>query len=104
MVGWVGTTLPVELPVAAGAAPAAQPAENSFWQAMGLGQVTPSKAPGTAAASSQLPAKLQDVKVVIGNKKMMGEEGVSISQAVDDYMREMEVSSAPGEKKPVHSP
>ena len=61
---------------------------------MGLGQVTPSKVPGTAAASRQL----QDVKVVIGNKKMMSEEGVSISQAVDDYMREMEVSSAPGRK------
>ncbi|KAK9810274.1 hypothetical protein WJX72_007760 [[Myrmecia] bisecta] len=31
-----------------------------------------------------------DVKVVVGNKKMMAEEGVSVSKPVDDYMREME--------------
>ena len=99
MVGWVGTTLPVELPVAAGAAPAGQPAETSFWQAMGLGQVTPGKATGGPAAAS---SQLQDVKVVIGNKKMMGEEGVSISQAIDDYMREMEVSPGP-DRQPAHN-
>lgn len=32
------------------------------------------------------------VKVVVGNKKMMAQEAIVVSQAVDDYMREMEVS------------
>ena len=31
------------------------------------------------------------VKVGVGNKKMMAQENVVVSQAVDDYMREMEV-------------
>ena len=32
------------------------------------------------------------VKVAVGNKKMMAQEAIVVSQAVDDYMREMEVS------------
>ena len=35
------------------------------------------------------------VKVVVGNKKMMAQEGIVVSQAVDDYMREMEVIFPP---------
>lgn len=33
----------------------------------------------------------QDVKVVLGNKQMMADEGISISKTVDEYMRDMEV-------------
>jgi hypothetical protein len=33
----------------------------------------------------------QDAKVVLGNKQMMADEGIPISKAVDDYMRDMEV-------------
>jgi hypothetical protein len=40
----------------------------------------------------KLPAAAQDVKVVLGNKQMMLEEGIPISKPVDDYMRDMEVS------------
>lgn len=58
------------------------PPESGFWQLLGHGQ---------ADASQAGDGKAQDTKVVVGNKKIMGEEGVSISQAVDDYMREMEV-------------
>ncbi len=36
---------------------------------------------------------LQDVKVVVGNKAMMLDEGVGVGKAVDDYMRDMEVLS-----------
>ncbi|KAK9916964.1 hypothetical protein WJX75_009286 [Coccomyxa subellipsoidea] len=32
----------------------------------------------------------QDAKVVLGNKQMMADEGIPISKAVDDYMRDME--------------
>ena len=32
------------------------------------------------------------MKVVLGNKQMMADEGIAISKAVDDYMRDMEVS------------
>ena len=31
------------------------------------------------------------VKVTVGNKKMLAQEGIPVSQAADDYMREMEV-------------
>ncbi len=33
----------------------------------------------------------RDVKVILGNKQMMADEGIPISKAVDDYMRDMEV-------------
>ncbi|BDA40669.1 probable copper-transporting ATPase HMA5 [Coccomyxa sp. Obi] len=32
----------------------------------------------------------QDAKVVLGNKQMMADEGIPITKAVDDYMRDME--------------
>lgn len=32
------------------------------------------------------------MKVVLGNKQMMADEGIAVSKAVDDYMRDMEVS------------
>ncbi|EIE26688.1 heavy metal P-type ATPase [Coccomyxa subellipsoidea C-169] len=32
----------------------------------------------------------RDVKVILGNKQMMADEGIPISKAVDDYMRDME--------------
>ena len=34
-------------------------------------------------------------KVVVGNKQMMAQESIHITQTVDDYMREKEVSFAP---------
>ena len=34
-------------------------------------------------------------KVVVGNKQMMVQESIHITQTVDDYMREKEVSAAP---------
>jgi len=40
------------------------------------------------------PASGRDVKVVLGNKQMMADEGIAISKGVDDYMRDMEVSEA----------
>ena len=36
----------------------------------------------------------QDAKVVLGNKQMMADEGIPITKAVDDYMRDMEVRHA----------
>jgi hypothetical protein len=33
----------------------------------------------------------QDVKVVLGNKQMMADEGITVSKPVDEYMRDMEV-------------
>ena len=32
-----------------------------------------------------------DVKVVLGNKHMMADNGIAVSKAVDEYMRDMEV-------------
>ncbi len=36
----------------------------------------------------------QDAKVVLGNKQMMADEGIPITKAVDEYMRDMEVRHA----------
>lgn len=47
---------------------------------------------GDDSAAKQ-PGRGRDVKVLAGNKTLMAEEGVGISQAVDDYMREMEVGN-----------
>ena len=52
--------------------------------------------PGQQHMRAVSPSKRKQkalVKVVIGNKKMMAQEAITVSQAVDDYMREMEVSS-----------
>ena len=43
------------------------------------------------AVSPSKRKQRQLVKVVVGNKKMMAQEAIAVSQAVDDYMREMEV-------------
>ena len=54
--------------------------------------------PSQQAARAVSPSKRKQpepvVKVVVGNKKMMAQEDIPVSQAVDDYMREMEVSHA----------
>ncbi|KAL0031786.1 hypothetical protein WJX79_007431 [Trebouxia sp. C0005] len=42
------------------------------------------------AVSPSKRKQRQLVKVVVGNKKMMAQEAIAVSQAVDDYMREME--------------
>ena len=56
------------------------------------------RAAGRAEPCQGIPRKgpwlQQDVKVVLGNKQMMADEGVAISKAVDDYMRDMEVGSS----------
>lgn len=48
--------------------------------------------PGQQARSVSPSKRKQKalVKVTVGNKKMMAQEGISVSQTVDDYMREME--------------
>lgn len=54
--------------------------------------------PGQQQIRAVSPSKRKQralVKVVVGNKKMMAQEGIVVSQAVDDYMREMEVIFAP---------
>lgn len=38
------------------------------------------------------PGSSKDVKVVLGNKQMMADEGIPVTKPVDDYMRDMEVS------------
>ena len=43
-------------------------------------------------ASPSLMATPREVKVVLGNKAIMGDEGIPIAKPVDDYMRDMEVS------------
>ena len=43
-----------------------------------------------------------EVQVVVGNKRMMAEHDVAVSRAVDDYMRDMEVSQPVGQ--PVSQP
>ncbi len=53
--------------------------------------------PGQQSGRAVSPSKRKQkalVKVVVGNKKMMAQEAILVSQAVDDYMREMEVSFA----------
>lgn len=49
--------------------------------------------PGQQARSVSPTKRKQQalVKVTVGNKKMMAQEGIPVSQTVDDYMREMEV-------------
>ena len=50
--------------------------------------------PGQQARSVSPTKRKQKalVKVTVGNKKMMAQGGISVSQTVDDYMREMEVT------------
>ena len=50
--------------------------------------------PGQQARSVSPTKRKQKalIKVTVGNKKMMAQEGISVSQTVDDYMREMEVT------------
>ena len=45
----------------------------------------------TPAVLAKSDAAPKEGKVVIGNKRIMAEEGIPIGQPVDDYMREMEV-------------
>ena len=54
------------------------------------GEKSPAK-----ASPAKGPGSSRDVKVVLGNKQMMADEGVAISKAVDDYMRDMEVGPSP---------
>jgi hypothetical protein len=61
------------------------------------GSVPPSaerETPAEVARRRSLGSSPTQVKVVVGNKKMMAQEDVIVSPAVDDYMREMEVRSA----------
>lgn len=80
MLGWVETRIPQE-----NAALAAKTGKSDLWNSFGLGQVS-----GTAKGNP--PSTLHDIKVVVGNKVMMAEEGISISKSTDEYMRDMEVS------------
>ena len=61
-----------------------------------VGWTASSEPAGKKSSAKASPAKAagadRDVKVVLGNKQMMADEGVAISKAVDDYMRDMEVS------------
>ena len=63
-----------------------------------MGWAAASEQPGEQSPAKASPAKgpgsSRDVKVVLGNKQMMADEGVPISKAVDDYMRDMEVGSS----------
>ena len=63
-----------------------------------VGWAASSEPAGKKSPAKALPAKAagagQDVKVVLGNKQMMADEGIAISKAVDDYMRDMEVRRA----------
>lgn len=52
----------------------------------------PGQQPQARAVSPSKRKQRALVKVVVGNKKMMAQEAIVVSQAVDDYMREMEVS------------
>lgn len=47
---------------------------------------------GLPASPSKRSKRPSLAKVVVGNKQMMAQEGIHISQTVDDYMREKEVS------------
>ena len=65
----------------------ASKAQNgSLWSSGGSSQV-----PGRALGSGESP--MHDVKIVVGNKALMGEEGITISKSVDEYMRDMEVKT-----------
>ena len=63
-----------------------------------VGWASSSEAPArkspAKAFSPNGTASARDVKVVLGNKQMMADEGIAISKGVDDYMRDMEVSEA----------
>lgn len=50
----------------------------------------PGQQPQPRAVSPSKRKQRALVKVVVGNKKMMAQEAIVVSQAVDDYMREME--------------
>ena len=60
--------------------------DGQQWHASGAASSDAS--PGSPTRRSQ---KARQVRVTMGNKQMMRGEDVAISQAVDDYMREMEV-------------
>jgi hypothetical protein len=68
----------------------------SEWMCVGKGIKGFVARPGQQSqARAVSPSKRKQralVKVVVGNKKMMAQEAIVVSQAVDDYMREMEVS------------
>ena len=68
------------------------------WVTLGDGQQwhASGTAPSDAAAPGSPTRRLQkarQVRVTMGNKQMMRGEDVAVSQAVDDYMREMEVGT-----------
>eukprot|EP00891_Asterochloris_glomerata_P002470 jgi/Astpho2/2470/e_gw1.00048.183.1_t len=64
------------------------------WVALGDGQQWHASGAASSDASPGSPSrrlqKARQVRVTMGNKQMMRDEEVAISQAVDDYMREME--------------
>ncbi len=68
----------------------------SEWVCVGKGikgfVARPGQQPQARAVSPSKRKQRALVKVVVGNKKMMAQEAIVVSQAVDDYMREMEVS------------
>ena len=80
ILGWVGTYVPLDKP----AVLASQAQSSSPWS---LGGLVP--APARAVGSGE--STLHDIKVVVGNKALMAEEGITISKPVDEYMRDMEV-------------
>lgn len=67
------------------------------WVSLGDGQQWHASGAASSDASPGSPSrrlqKARQVRVTMGNKQMMRDEEVAISQAVDDYMREMEVGT-----------
>ena len=82
ILGWVGTNTPPDRP----AVLASKAQSSSQWSLGGLVQTA-----GRPAGSSE--DTLHDIKIVVGNKALMAEEGITISKTVDEYMRDMEVNA-----------
>jgi hypothetical protein len=89
ILGWVETSIPQDSPL-----PPPTPQPTGLWGSVGFG------GQGSPSVPRDGGEGLRDVKVVVGNKAMMLDEGVGIGKAVDDYMRDMEVVASP---PPFHS-
>lgn len=70
------------------AAQAQRRPQNGWANLVGMGY-DPAVAP--LAASMPEPT---EVKVTVGNKHMMADEGIAVPAAIDDHMRKMEVCTA----------
>ena len=87
----MATTAPF-LSASVRAHPANQPVSHppGILSLMGMGAAA---LPPLAAITTSPVQKPAEVRVLVGNKLLMKEAGVNVPQAVDDYMREMEVCS-----------